>query len=61
MKILSPYTITKKDKKRKYIIMAFLLILIIAITLMYLTNTKNKNDDFVSTNEIGGSINEYSK
>ena len=50
MKILSPYTLTNKDKKRrKIIIIAFIIIVIILVGVYLLARNKGGNDDFVSS------------
>ena len=57
LKILSPYTLTKKDKnKRKIIILIIIILLIIAI-IVYLIIGRNNNDDFIEDKvsyKIGG-------
>ena len=45
MKILSPYTVTKKDKKRNYIILAIITgFALIGIIGYVLISNQNKND-----------------
>lgn len=63
LKILSPYTLTRKDKNiRKIIIIVAISLLIIGI-IAYLMVSKNSNNDFVDSKvsyKIGGTY-EYSK
>lgn len=50
MKILSPYTVTSKDKKRIYILIAFVIIVIIVGIFIYiLVRNNSSNDDFVDS------------
>ena len=50
MKILSPYTVTARDKKRIYILIAFVIIVIIVgICLYVLVRNNSSNDDFVDS------------
>lgn len=50
MKILSPYTVTAKDKKRIYIIVAFMVLIVaIAIFCYILIRNNSDNDDFVDS------------
>lgn len=58
MKILSPYTMTKKDKKRRKLIIIFAIFVIILAVVLYLFIRNNSgNDDFVDSRvsyKIGG-------
>lgn len=50
MKILSPYTVTSKDKKRIYILIAFVIVVIIVGIFIYiLVRNNSSNDDFVDS------------
>lgn len=57
MKILSPYTVTSKDKKKIYILIVIVIILFIALICGYIiVRNNNANDDFVDSRvsyEIG--------
>jgi cytoskeletal protein RodZ len=64
MKILSPYTLTKKDKKVRKIVIAAVLLLIIVMVCIYLSvRNKGGNDDFVESklSYVGDGINEFSE
>ena len=50
MKILSPYTVTQKDKKRIYILIGISLFLIVIGIISYIIITNQNKDDFVNTN-----------
>ena len=57
MKILSPYTVTKEDKKKKYILMAVMAGLVIVLIGIYAIIGSQKQDDFVAEKvsyKIGG-------
>ena len=57
MKILSPYTVTKEDKKKKYILMAVMAWLVIVLIGIYAIIGSQKQDDFVAEKvsyKIGG-------
>ena len=49
MKILSPYTVTSKDKKRIYICLICLAIIVIFLIIGYVVIRNNSNDDFVDS------------
>lgn len=50
MKILSPYTVTSKDKKRIYICIGFAIVIIIIAVFSYiLIRNNSSNDDFVDS------------
>lgn len=50
IKILSPYTVTSKDKKRIYILIAIVVIMIIAAICVYIIVRNNSdNDDFIES------------
>ena len=51
MKILSPYTVvTKKDKKKRYIILAIVVGLLLILFVSYVLVSNQKRDDFVNEN-----------
>ena len=57
MKILSPYTVTKEDKRKKYILMAIMAGLVIVLIGIYAIIGSQKQDDFVAEKvsyKIGG-------
>ena len=50
IKILSPYTVTSKDRKRIYILIAVVVIMIIAAICVYIIVRNNSdNDDFIES------------
>ena len=50
IKILSPYTVTSKDRKRIYILIAVVVIMIIAAICVYIMVRNNSdNDDFIES------------
>lgn len=50
IKILSPYTVTSKDRKRIYILIAVVVIMIIAAVCVYIIVRNNSdNDDFIES------------
>ena len=50
MKILSPYTVTSKDRKRLYIFAIVAIILVVVAIFSYiLVRNDNNNDDFVDS------------
>ena len=50
IKILSPYTVTSKDRKRIYIVIAVVVIMIIAAICVYIIVRNNSdNDDFIES------------
>ena len=49
MKILSPYTVTSKDKKRIYICLICFAIIVIFLIIGYVVIRNNSNDDFVDS------------
>ena len=50
IKILSPYTVTSKDRKRIYILIAVVVIMIIAAICVYIIFRNNSdNDDFIES------------
>ena len=56
MKILSPYTITSKDRRRKYIIIGVISFLVVGLVIGYIVVKNNSNNnDFVESkiNEAG--------
>lgn len=65
MKILSPYTLTRKDKKRRNMIIAIVAALVFILIIVYLVVRNNGgNDDFVEAkvSYLGeGDVNEFSK
>lgn len=65
MKILSPYTLTRKDKKRRNMIIAIVAALVFILIVVYLVVRNNGgNDDFVETKLsylVEGDVNEFSK
>lgn len=58
MKILSPYTVTSYDRKRKYIIIGAFLLVIILIIVGYIVISKNSNKDDFIDNEYSYRIGE---
>lgn len=48
MKILSPYTVTKEDKRKKYILMAIMAGLILILVGIYAIIGSQEQDDFVA-------------
>ena len=48
MKILSPYTVTKEDKRKKYILMALMAGLVLLLVAVYALIGSQKQDDFVA-------------
>ena len=50
MKILSPYTMTSKDKKKKYIIVAIIAAIVVVGMIGYVIVSKYTTNDFVSSN-----------
>lgn len=65
MKILSPYTLTRKDKKRRNMIIAIVAVLVVILIIVYLIVRNNGgNDDFVESkvSYLGEDVvNEFSK
>ena len=49
MKILSPYTVTSKDKKRIYICLICFAIIVVFLIIGYIVIRNNSNDDFVDS------------
>ena len=50
MKILSPYTLTRKDKKRRNMIIVIVAVLVVILIIVYLIVRNNGgNDDFVES------------
>ena len=63
LKILSPYTLTRKDKKIRNISIIATVVLILIAFIIYLIISKNSNNDFVDSKvsyQVGGTY-EYSK
>lgn len=52
MKILSPYTVTSKDKKRRLIIICIIIVLVILGIVIYFVVSNNSQNDFIN-NGIG--------
>lgn len=50
MKILSPYTVTSKDKKKKIIVIIIVILLIIIGIIGYIKISNNNKNDFVGNN-----------
>ena len=50
MKILSPYTMTSKDKKKMYIIVAIIAAIVVVGMIGYVIVSKYTTNDFVSSN-----------
>ncbi len=50
MKILSPYTMTSKDKKKMYIIIAIIAAIVVVGMIGYVIVSKYTTNDFVSSN-----------
>lgn len=50
MKILSPYTITSKDKKKKFIIITIVILLIIIGIIGYMSISNHNKNDFIGNN-----------
>ena len=48
MKILSPYTVTKEDKKKQYILLAIMAGLILILVAIYAFVSSQEQDDFVA-------------
>ncbi|MBQ6494470.1 MAG: helix-turn-helix domain-containing protein [Bacilli bacterium] len=64
MKILSPYTVTKKDKKnRKILFIAVTILILLLVSIYLIIRNKGSNDDFSNSkiSYIGGENNELSK
>ena len=49
MKILSPYTVTSRDKKKLYIFGLIAIIIVIIFVFGYIFARNNNNDDFVDS------------
>lgn len=49
MKILSPYTVTPKDKKKIYIIIGIIILILIAGIICYITIRNQNKNDFVDS------------
>ena len=54
MKILSPYTVTSKDKKRFYIIVSVIAFLVIVGIVIYFVISEDNKNDFVNSSYIVG-------
>lgn len=57
MKILSPYTITKKDKKKIFIIIGFIILITLIGIISYITISNQNKNDFINS-EISYKIGE---
>ena len=50
MKILSPYTVTSKDRRRKYIVIGIVIFIIVGLVIAYIIAKNNgNNSDFVES------------
>ena len=49
MKILSPYTITQKDKKRIYILIGIILLIALIGIISYIAISNQNKNDFVNS------------
>ena len=54
LKILSPYTVTSKDKKRFYIIVSVIAFLVIVGIVIYFVISEDNKNDFVNSSYIVG-------